>query len=109
MVNLFLSEPGWNWAGGDESVENTISLLNELESKIRSLITSQSRSEARFWLYKDVSGISSLSRTQKRELFSTLLKNSSQKRDLAAQILQIIFMKHPKRAGSILAKNCDML
>ncbi|XP_076915993.1 uncharacterized protein LOC143575526 [Bidens hawaiensis] len=109
MVNLYLSEPDWNFDGGDESVEQRISLLNDLESKIRSLINSQSRSEVRLWLCKDVSGISSLSRRQKCELFSTLLKTSSQKRDLAAQILQMIFEKQPKKAGSILAKKCDML
>ncbi|XP_076886098.1 uncharacterized protein LOC143535840 [Bidens hawaiensis] len=109
MVNLYLSEPNWNFDGGDESVEQRISLLNDLESKIRSLINSQSRSEARLWLCKDVSGISSLSRRQKRELSSTLLKTSSQKKDLAAQILPMIFEKQPKKAGSILAKKCDML
>ncbi|MFS7903219.1 hypothetical protein Hanom_Chr01g00021421 [Helianthus anomalus] len=107
MVHLFLSEPDWDWDGGDE--QQRISLLNDLESMIRLLITSQSRSEARLWLCKDVSGISCLSRRQKCELFSTLLRTSSQKRDLAAQILQMIFEKQPKRAGSILAKKSDML
>ncbi|MFS7903216.1 hypothetical protein Hanom_Chr01g00021391 [Helianthus anomalus] len=107
MVHLFLSEPDWDWDGGDD--QQRISLLNDLESMIRLLITSQSRSEARLWLCKDVSGISCLSRRQKCELFSTLLRTSSQKRDLAAQILQMIFEKQPKRAGSVLAKKSDML
>ncbi|KAM0051063.1 hypothetical protein Hdeb2414_s0007g00231001 [Helianthus debilis subsp. tardiflorus] len=107
MVHLFLSEPDWDWDGGDD--QQRVSLLNDLESMIRMLITSQSRSEARLWLCKDVSGISSLSRRQKCELFSTLLRTSSQKRDLAAQILQMIFEKQPKRAGSILAKKSGML
>ncbi|KAI3829897.1 hypothetical protein L1987_04028 [Smallanthus sonchifolius] len=109
MVNLFLSEPDWNWDGGDDPVPQRISLLSDLESIIRLLIASQSRSEARLWLCKDVSGISSLSRRQKCELFLTLLRTSSQKRDLAAQVLQMIFEKQPKKAGSILAKRSDML
>ncbi|KAI7755317.1 hypothetical protein M8C21_030163 [Ambrosia artemisiifolia] len=109
MVHLFLSEPDWDWDGSDDSVKERISLLNDLESMIRLLIASQSRSEARLWLCKDVSGISVLSRKQKCELFLTLLRTSSQKRDIAAQILQMIFEKQPKRAGSILAKRSDML
>ncbi|KAK9057481.1 hypothetical protein SSX86_022317 [Deinandra increscens subsp. villosa] len=109
MVNLFLSEPEWNWDGGDETVKQRISHLNDLESMIRLLITSQSRSEARLWLCKDVSGISSLSRRKICELFLSLLRTSSQKKDLAAQILQMIFEKQPKKAGSILAKRSDML
>ncbi|KAD0221972.1 hypothetical protein E3N88_44590 [Mikania micrantha] len=109
MVHLFLSKPDWNWDGGDNSVKQRISLLNDLESMILSLVVDHSRSEARLWLCKDVSGISSLSHMQQCELFLTLLRTSSQKRDLAAQILQMIFEKQPRKAGSILAKKSDML
>ncbi|KAL8258877.1 hypothetical protein R6Q59_026830 [Mikania micrantha] len=109
MVHLFLSKPDWNWDGGDDSVKQRISLLNDLESMILLLVADQSRSEARLWLCKDVSGISSLSHMQQCELFLTLLRTSSQKRDLAAQILQMIFEKQPRKAGSILAKKSDML
>lgn len=109
MVHLFLSEPDWSWDGTDDSVKHRISFLNDLDSAVLSLISSQSRSEARLWLCKDVSGISSLSRNQKCELFLTLLRTSSQKRDLAAQLVQLIFEKHPKSAGSILAKKSNML
>ncbi|KAI3526422.1 hypothetical protein L1887_05675 [Cichorium endivia] len=110
MVHLFLSEPSWSSDGGDaDSVKQRISLLNDLDSIVQLLIASQSRSEARLWLCKDLSGINSLSRRQKRELFVTLLRTSSQKRDLAAQLVQIIFDKQPKKAGSILAKKSHML
>ncbi|PWA79938.1 hypothetical protein CTI12_AA204340 [Artemisia annua] len=109
MVHLFLTEPDWSCDESDDSVKQRISLLNDLESVVHSLIASQSRSEARFWLCKDVSGIRSLSRRQKRELFVTLLRTSSKKRDIAAQLVQIIFEKQPRRAGSILAKKCNML
>lgn len=109
MVQLFLSEPDWSYDGDDDSVKQRISLLNDVESVIHLLITTQSRSEARLWLCKDVSGISSLSRRQKRELFVTLLRTSSQKRDLAAQLLQMVFEKQPKKAGSILAKKSGLL
>lgn len=109
MVHLFLTEPDWSRDKSDNSVKQRISLLNDLESVVHSLIASQSRSEARLWLCKDVSGISSLSRRQKRELFVTLLRTSSKKRDVAAQLVQIIFEKQPRRAGSILAKKCNML
>lgn len=109
MVHLFISEPNWSWDGDDDSVKRRISLLNNLESIVRLLIASQSRSEARLWLCKDLSRISSLSRRQKHELFVTLLQTSPQKRDLAAQLVQMIFEKHPKKAGSIIAKRSDML
>ncbi|XP_024975253.1 uncharacterized protein LOC112513269 isoform X1 [Cynara cardunculus var. scolymus] len=109
MVHLFISEPNWSLDGGDDSVKRRISLLNNLESIVRLLIASQSRSEVRLWLCKDLSRISSLSRRQKHELFVTLLRTSSQKRDLAAQVVQMIFEKHPKKAGSVIAKKSDML
>ncbi|KAK1428559.1 hypothetical protein QVD17_17395 [Tagetes erecta] len=109
MVHLFLSEPDWKWDGGDDSVKQRISLLNDLESRIRLLVAGQSRSEARLWLCKDVSEICSLSRRQKCDLFLKLLRSSSQKKDLSAQILQMIFEKQPKKAGCILARRSDML
>ncbi|CAI9288262.1 unnamed protein product [Lactuca saligna] len=109
MVHLFLSEPDWSCDGSDDSFQHRLSLLNDLDSIVRLLIASQSRSEARLWLCKDLSGVNSLSSRQKRELFVTLLKTSSQKRDLAAQLMQMIFDKHPKKAGSILAKKSHML
>nr|XP_043608962.1 uncharacterized protein LOC122580878 [Erigeron canadensis]XP_043608963.1 uncharacterized protein LOC122580878 [Erigeron canadensis]XP_043608964.1 uncharacterized protein LOC122580878 [Erigeron canadensis] len=109
MVHLFLSEPDWSFDGDDDSFKQRVSLLNDLEGIMRILIASQSRSEARFWLCNDISGISSLSSRQQRELFMNLLQTSSQKKDLAAQLLQMIFQKQPRKAGSILAKKSHML
>ncbi|KAL4587882.1 hypothetical protein LXL04_000758 [Taraxacum kok-saghyz] len=109
MVHLFLSEPDWSCDESNDSFKQRTSLLNDLDSIVRILIASKSRSEARLWLCKDLSQINSLSRHQKHELFITLLKTSSQKKDLASQILQMIFDKHPKKAGYILSKKSHML
>ncbi|XP_071689619.1 uncharacterized protein [Rutidosis leptorrhynchoides] len=109
MVYLYLSEPDWSSNEDSDSVKQRISLLNDLDSVLRLLIVTQSRSEARLWLCKDVSMINTLSQRHKRELFMNLLRTSSQKKSLAGQLLQMVFEKQPKKAGSILAKKSYML
>ncbi|KAA8550507.1 hypothetical protein F0562_002191 [Nyssa sinensis] len=109
MVQLFLSEPTWSDAGHDESVKERISLLNELESLIWSVLSSGGRSEARLWLCNTLSGISSLTPRHQREVFLNLLRSKPLKRGLAAQLLQMIFEKQPHKAGTIIAKKSYML
>ncbi|KAK4846724.1 hypothetical protein QYF36_021285 [Acer negundo] len=106
MVELFLLEPKWDGDGhGDiDSAKLIISLLNRLESVVWSLITSGGRSEARLWLCNTVSGISSISREQHRELFVKLLRSKRVSRGLASQLLQMMFEKRPHKAGHVLAK-----
>lgn len=109
MVQLFLSEPDWNIDGDDEAVKQKISLLNELESIIWSLISSGGRSEARLWLCRSLSSISSITPRHKRELFVNLLRSRPLNEGLAAQLLRMIFEKQPQKTGPIIAKKSYML
>ncbi|CAK9134922.1 unnamed protein product [Ilex paraguariensis] len=110
MVQLFLSEPAWSDDGDDESIGQRISLLHDMESAIWSLMSSGGgRSEARLWLCKTLSGISSVSPRHQRELFVKLLRSKPLKRGLAAQVLQMIFERLPHKAGPLLAKRSHVL
>ncbi|KAL5794434.1 hypothetical protein ACOSP7_003028 [Xanthoceras sorbifolium] len=104
MVQLFLSEPKWEVDGDIDSAKLIISLLDRLESVVWSLMTSAGQSEARLWLCNTVSGISSISREQQRELFVKLLRSKRVSRGLASQLLQMVFEKRPHKAGHVLAK-----
>ncbi|KAI8523365.1 hypothetical protein RHMOL_Rhmol13G0067700 [Rhododendron molle] len=110
MVQLFLSEPDWSDAVDGKSVEHHISLLNELQSLIWSLLASHGgRSEARLWLCNSISSTSSVTPRHRRDLFVNILRSKPRRRALAAQILQMIFEKLPRKAGSILAKRSHLL
>ncbi|XWS75964.1 hypothetical protein CRYUN_Cryun01aG0136600 [Craigia yunnanensis] len=105
MVPLFLSEPNWDHEAGDnETTHQIISLLNQLGSVIWSLVIYGGRSEARLWLCNAVSSISSISPHQQRDIFMKLLTSKPTRRGLASQLLQLVFEKRPRKAGSILAK-----
>ncbi|XP_059659955.1 uncharacterized protein LOC132306550 [Cornus florida] len=109
MIQLLLSEPTWSNAGHDNSVKQRIYLLNKLESVIWSLMLSGGRSEAKLWLCNTLSGIVSISPHHQRELFAELLRSKPPKQGLAAQLLQMIFEKHPHKAGHVIAKKGYML
>ncbi|KAK6238759.1 hypothetical protein QUC31_004228 [Theobroma cacao] len=110
MVPLFLSEPNWDDEAGDnEATHLIISLLNQLDSVIWSLMISGGRSEARLWLCNAVSSISSISPHQQREVFMKLLTSTPTRRGLASQLLQMVFEKRPRKAGSILANKSYLL
>lgn len=110
MVQLFLSEPTWSDAGDDESVKQQISLLDKLQSMIWSFIMlCGGRSEARLWLCNSLASISSMTPHHQHELFVKILRSKPPKRAVAAQVLQMIFEKHPRKAGSILAKKSRRL
>lgn len=108
MIDLFLSEPSWDedMDSGD-SMKLRISLLSELESTIRSLIMSGSRSEARLWLCNTIAGMTSITSRHQCELFLNLLR--SQKQGFASQLLHMMFEKKPQIVGSILAKRSHIL
>ncbi|KAF7120613.1 hypothetical protein RHSIM_Rhsim13G0055500 [Rhododendron simsii] len=67
------------------------------------------RSEARLWLCNSISSMSSVTPRHQRDLFVKILRSKPLKRALAAQILQMIFEKLPRKAGSILAKRSHLL
>ncbi|VFQ86345.1 unnamed protein product [Cuscuta campestris] len=110
MLQLFLSTPPLNENGDDKIAEQMRSHLKELESVIWSLISSGHRSEARLWLCKSVADIHSLTPHHKKELFLALLRsNTAKPQRLAAQILQLLFDKHPHIAGPIISKKSYLL
>ncbi|XP_058196704.1 uncharacterized protein LOC131312763 [Rhododendron vialii] len=110
MVQLFLSEPTWSDTVDDKSVKHRISLLNELQSLMWSVLASHGgQSEARLWLCNSISSMSSVTPRHRRDLFVKILRSKPLKRALAAQILQMIFEKLPRKAGSILAKRSHLL
>lgn len=109
MVYLFLREPAWNDNEDNENTKMRISLLNKMESVIKSFLMSGGRSEARLWLCNTIAGISSITRQQQCELFLNLLRSKPLNRGLASQVLQMIFEKTPHKAGSIIAKKSHIL
>lgn len=106
---MFLSEPIWDENRDDASSGVRISLLNELESVIWSLMMSGGRSEVRLWLCNTIAGIRSITSHHQCELFASLLRSKPRKRALASQLLQMIFEKRPQKAGLILAKKSYIL
>lgn len=112
MVNLFLCEPNWKEVGDDSDNhlgKKWISVLKQLESVIWSLISSGGRSEAKLWLCKAISSVSSLSCNDQKELFVRLLRDRPSKFGLASQLWQIIFEKSPSKAAYVLAKRSHVL
>ncbi|KAF7809428.1 uncharacterized protein G2W53_036171 [Senna tora] len=111
MIDLFLSEPSCDDddVDGGDSMKLRISLLNELESTIWSLMMSGGRSEARLWLCNTIAGMTSITPRHQRELFVHLLKSRGQKQGLASQLLHMMFEKKPHKGGSILARRSHIL
>ena len=108
MIDLFLSKPMWVKDDND-SDEQRITLFDELEKIIWAIMTSEGRSEARFWLCEAISNLSSISPNEQQELILRLLRSKPLNRDLAAQVLQMIFERRPHKAGLILAKKSHRL
>ncbi|EPS62456.1 hypothetical protein M569_12334, partial [Genlisea aurea] len=106
MIQLFLCKPTWDDV--DPCTQKQF-LLEELESIIWSLISSSGLSEARQWLCDALSDIKSIGPRGQRDLFSKLLQSKPIMRQLASQVLQLIFEKQPKKLGPILAKKSHML
>ncbi|KAJ1286629.1 hypothetical protein BS78_03G367100 [Paspalum vaginatum] len=105
MVQLFLHVPTEGGSANNTvAVEAKRSLLNNVESIIKSVIKSAGRYEARLWLCSTVSLVHSLNRHDQRDLFLDLLEMKNSRRDVAARLVRMIFDKNPKMAGSILAR-----
>ncbi|KAL8161615.1 hypothetical protein V2J09_013104 [Rumex salicifolius] len=107
MIQLFLSKPVW---ASETDVVGTsdprLSLIDELEKSLWTLIISEGRSEARLWLCDTISSFKSITPKQQRVIFIKLLKSN---RDLAAQVLQMIFERRPNKLGMILARKSHVL
>ncbi|KAG6497428.1 hypothetical protein ZIOFF_045327 [Zingiber officinale] len=117
MLRLFLRKPtpstGDNDGGGASGnrgvVEETLSLLRNLESILRSLISTCGGCETRLWLCNTISSFHSIDRQDHLSLFLELLRFERSKLDVASRILQMIFEKRPRVVGHILAKKCYLL
>ncbi|CAH9114332.1 unnamed protein product [Cuscuta epithymum] len=110
MLQLYLTIPPSDENGDNNLVDQTKSHLKELESVLWSLISSGHLSEARLWLCNSLADISSVTPLHQQELFLALLRSKKVKQQrLAAQILQLIFDKHPHIAGPIISKKSYLL
>ncbi|KAM6587577.1 uncharacterized protein LOC115717396 [Cannabis sativa] len=109
MVHLFLTEPNWNDVGAYDSTKLRISLLSKLESVVQSFLISKGRSEARLWLCKTISGISTIACRHQCEMFMDLLRSKPIKYSLASQLLEMIFDKMPQKAGYLISKKSYIL
>ena len=108
MIDLFLAKPLWV-KDNDGSTELRVTLFDELGKIVWATMTSEGRSEARFWLCEAVSSLSSITPNEQQELFLKLLRSKPLKHDVAAQVLQMIFERRPHKAGLILAKKSHRL
>ncbi|KAI3418612.1 uncharacterized protein J3R85_013678 [Psidium guajava] len=110
MIHLFLSKPNAKDKGDSDSAEGIIALLHQLGTVIWStIVSSGAKSEARLWLCKSISLMTPLSPRDQRDLFRNMLRSKSVNLELASQLLQMVFEKRPRLAGSILAKRSHML
>uniref|UniRef100_A0A0E0FX11 Uncharacterized protein n=2 Tax=Oryza nivara TaxID=4536 RepID=A0A0E0FX11_ORYNI len=109
MVQLFFQGTTDGGSVDTDAVKARRSLLGKVEPIIRSVIKSGGGYEARMWLCSTVSSIHLLDPYGQRDLFLNLLGMKNSKRDVAARLLRMIFDKKPKKAGSIIAKKCQML
>ncbi|KAK7360596.1 hypothetical protein VNO77_02603 [Canavalia gladiata] len=108
MIDLYLLEPNWNDAVDDNSVNLRISLLNELETVIWSMV---GRPEARLWLCNAIAGLNCVRFLDQRDLFRDLLRTRGLKREfvLASQLLHLMFDTSPQKLGSVLARRSHVL
>lgn len=110
MIQLFLAQADTASSLDEESAKSMISLLNQLGATVWSaIIAAGCRSEARLWLCKGLSRLSSLSRRDQREIFVSLLRSKPRGRTLASQLLQLMFEKRPHMAGPVIAKRSHQL
>ncbi|CAM8921148.1 unnamed protein product [Rhodiola kirilowii] len=109
MIPLFLTKDFWEGSEDDDTEKLMISLVQKMESVIRSVILNGGRSEARQWLCKTLSGMKCFTPSQQCELFVTLLKSKHLKERVSAHLLQMLFDKAPHKAGQVLAKTSSML
>ena len=108
MVNLFLSKLPLD-CSVDGAASEIISLLQSLESIVWSVITSGGRYEPRLWFCRTISRIRSVDPEDQREVFVRVLESTPSKREVAAQILRMIFDQRPGKAGEMLARKSHIL
>ncbi|TKY58475.1 hypothetical protein E2542_SST15537 [Spatholobus suberectus] len=108
MIDMFLSEPSWNddVDVDEDSTRLRISLLNDLETVIWSTV---GRAEARLCLCNTVAGLNCVTFLDQRDLFRNLLRTRGMKRDLASQLLHLMFDTAPQKLGSVLARRSHVL
>ncbi|XP_078163685.1 uncharacterized protein LOC144558709 [Carex rostrata] len=108
MVFLFLQQPQIG-SSSTVDIKEKLSVLEKIESIISSLIKNGARYEARLWLCSTISAIHSINPSDQHEIFQGLLENKASRKDVAPQLLQMIFQKCPEKIGPIIAKRCSVL
>ena len=108
MVFLFAQQPQIG-SSSTGDIKEKLSVLEKIESIISSLIKNGARYEARLWLCSTISAIHSINPSDQHEIFQGLLENKASRKDVAPQLLQMIFQKCPEKIGPIIAKRCSVL
>jgi hypothetical protein len=108
MVFLFLQQFQID-SSSKVDVKEKLSVLEKVESIISSLIKASARYEARLWLCSTISAIHSINSSDQYKLFQGLLENKASRKDVAPQLLKMIFQKCPEKVGPVIAKRCGVL
>ncbi|KAI4319270.1 hypothetical protein MLD38_032892 [Melastoma candidum] len=95
---------------GGDLTEAVLSLFQRLGCKVWEAVeASGSRSESRLWLCKTVSLSTSLSPDEQRRLFVKVLREETIGRELAPDLVRMVFMERPRMAASVLARRSRVL
>lgn len=108
MVFLFLQQSQID-SSSTIDVKEKFSVLEKVESVLSSLIKNGARYEARLWLCSTISAIHSINPSDQHEVFQGLLENKVSRKDVAPQLLKMIFQKCPEKVGPVIAKRCSVL
>ncbi|KAJ1696009.1 hypothetical protein LUZ63_012707 [Rhynchospora breviuscula] len=92
-------------------VKDKFCVLHKVQSCISSQINNTpARYEARLWLRNTISAFHSLNPPSDQCLvFRNLLDNKAYRKDVAPQLLHLIFQTRPHLVGPIIAKRCHLL
>ncbi|KAJ3687447.1 hypothetical protein LUZ61_016611 [Rhynchospora tenuis] len=92
-------------------VKDKLCVLHKVQSFISSQINNTPASyEARLWLCNTISAIHSFNPPSDQCLvFRDLLDNKAYSKDVAPQLLHLIFQTRPDKIGPIIAKRCHLL
>lgn len=110
MVELFLSKTEVNVTDSiKDVVKSRVLLLEKVEKLIWKILSSDGIYESRLWLCNTLSSIRFITPSDQRRLFMNLLRSKQSKRDVASQLLRMIFEKRPGRVGDFVVKKSNML
>ncbi|KAJ3678174.1 hypothetical protein LUZ60_001977 [Juncus effusus] len=110
MVFLFLQNPTKDSNSNDTTnSKEKLSLIQRTESILNSVIKTGARQEARLWLCGAISAIHSINKSDQLEIFLSLLEKKGSQKDVAVQLINMIFQKSPDKVGRIIVKRPSIL